>query len=131
MEREERRKTEDRREREIERARKREREREQREREGERKKENSQESRLLTPFLSQLNAGFDATDILNKLRAKHAKDPKGKWFGVDIVNEGICDTFESAVWEPSLIKLNSITAATEAACQIVRGRENRERKRAI
>jgi len=73
----------------------------------------------IIPFQIALNAGFDAIDILNKLRAKHAKDPKGKWFGVDIVNEGICDTFESAVWEPSLIKLNSITAATEAACQIL------------
>ncbi len=27
-------------------------------------------------YCAQLNAGFDATDILNKLRAKHAKDPK-------------------------------------------------------
>lgn len=62
------------------------------------------------------NAGFDSTDILNLLRQKHSqKDGSGKWFGVDIVNEGICDTFEAFVWEPSLVKLNSITAATEAA----------------
>lgn len=59
------------------------------------------------------NAGFDSTDILNKLRQKHSQG--GKWFGVDIDKEDICDTFESFVWEPSLIKLNSITAATEAA----------------
>lgn len=65
------------------------------------------------------NAGFDATDILNKLRQKHHQGEKNKWFGVDIVNEGICDTFESFVWEPSVIKLNSITAATEAACLIL------------
>jgi len=71
------------------------------------------------PFQLASNAGFDATDILNKLRAKHKKDPKGKWFGVDIVNEGICDTFEAAVWEPALVKLNALTAATEAACQIL------------
>ena len=25
----------------------------------------------------------------------------GKWFGVDIENEGICDTFERGVWEPA------------------------------
>jgi len=64
------------------------------------------------------NAGFDSTDILNKLRQKHALDD-GKWFGVDIVNEGICDTFASFVWEPTLVKQNSITAATEAACLIL------------
>lgn len=63
------------------------------------------------------NAGFDSTDILNKLRQKHAQG--GKWWGVDIQNEGICDTWESFVWEPSLVKLNSITAATEAACLIL------------
>lgn len=31
------------------------------------------------------NAGFDATDVLNKLRQKHAlKDGSGKNFGVDV-----------------------------------------------
>ncbi len=31
------------------------------------------------------NAGFDATDVLNKLRQKHAlKDGSGKHFGVDV-----------------------------------------------
>jgi T-complex protein 1 subunit eta len=36
------------------------------------------------------NAGFDATDVLNKLRQKHAlKDGSGKHFGVD-VNTGAC-----------------------------------------
>jgi len=64
------------------------------------------------------NAGFDSTDILNKLRQRHGQ-PDGKWFGVDIVNEGICDTYATFVWEPSLVKLNGITAATEAACLIL------------
>ena len=36
------------------------------------------------------NSGFDATDVLNKLRQKHAlKDGSGKNFGVD-VNTGRC-----------------------------------------
>jgi len=64
------------------------------------------------------NAGFDSTDILNKLRQKHAQED-GKWFGVDIMNEDICDTFESAVWEPALVKSNALTAATEAACLVL------------
>merc|ERR1712000_447382 len=63
------------------------------------------------------NAGLDATTILNKLRQKHVQG--GKWFGVDIMNDSICDTFESFVWEPSQVKLNSFTAATDAACLIL------------
>eukprot|EP01098_Paradermamoeba_levis_P000687 TRINITY_DN1079_c0_g1_i1.p1 TRINITY_DN1079_c0_g1~~TRINITY_DN1079_c0_g1_i1.p1 ORF type:complete len:558 (-),score=221.67 TRINITY_DN1079_c0_g1_i1:138-1811(-) len=63
------------------------------------------------------NAGCDATDILNKLRHKHHQG--GKYFGVDIINDGICDTYERFVWEPQLVKLNSITAATEAACLVL------------
>jgi len=49
---------------------------------------------------------------------KHAQED-GRWYGVDIINEGICDTYESFVWEPTLVKTNCITAATEAACLIL------------
>jgi T-complex protein 1 subunit eta len=62
------------------------------------------------------NAGFDSTDILNRLRNKHSTDIEGGlWFGVDIDNETICSTYDRFVWEPSLVKINAITAATEAA----------------
>jgi len=64
------------------------------------------------------NAGFDATNILNKLRQVHSKDD-GKWFGVDINNEDLCDNFEACVWEPSIVKINAITSASEAACLIL------------
>jgi T-complex protein 1 subunit eta len=59
------------------------------------------------------NAGFDATNILNKLRQKHAQGYV--WYGVDILNEDIADNFEAFVWEPSLVKANAIIAASEAA----------------
>lgn len=66
------------------------------------------------------NAGFDSTDILNRLRQKHAKYPEeGKWFGVDVENEGICDTMQSGVWEPADNKINSFSSACEAACLIL------------
>ena len=66
------------------------------------------------------NAGFDPTDILNKLRQKHFTDPVGgRWYGVDVVNEGICDTYETNVWEPVASNINAIMAATEAACLIL------------
>jgi len=68
------------------------------------------------------NAGFDATDIVNELRAMHTTQStanENKWIGVDIENEGVCDTLKSFVWEPALVKQNAIAAATEAACMIL------------
>lgn len=64
------------------------------------------------------NAGFDATEILNKLRMRHDKG-KEMWAGVDIINEGIQDNLEKFVWEPIAVKVNAIQAATEAACLIL------------
>jgi len=63
------------------------------------------------------NAGFDATNILNKLRQKHAQD--GIWWGVDIHNENIADNFEACVWEPTIVKSNAIIAASEATCLLL------------
>ena len=63
------------------------------------------------------NSGFDATDILNKLRQKHAMG--FKWFGVDMNTESIADNFDGFVWEPTLVKVNMITSASEAACLIL------------
>lgn len=63
------------------------------------------------------NAGFDATNILNKLRQKHAQGHC--WYGVDITKEHIADNFEACVWEPAVIKINALTAACEAACLIL------------
>uniref|UniRef100_A0A6T7Z7N3 T-complex protein 1 subunit eta n=1 Tax=Prymnesium polylepis TaxID=72548 RepID=A0A6T7Z7N3_9EUKA len=63
------------------------------------------------------NAGMDPTDVLNKLRMKHAHG--GKWFGVDVVECGICDTMESFVWEACVMKRNALLAASEAACLIL------------
>jgi len=63
------------------------------------------------------NAGFDATDILNKLRVEHRKG--NTWAGVDFANEGVADMMERFVWEPALVKINAIQAATEASCLIL------------
>ncbi|KAJ3430049.1 t-complex protein 1 subunit eta [Anaeramoeba flamelloides] len=66
------------------------------------------------------NAGFDSVDIMNKLRKGHYEKPKENiWMGVDIENEGVCDTMKSFVWEPSLMKLNMLSAATDAACLVL------------
>nr|XP_022912239.1 T-complex protein 1 subunit eta [Onthophagus taurus] len=63
------------------------------------------------------NAGFDATNILNKLRQKHAQG--NCWYGVDVSKEDISDNYEACVWEPSVIKINALTAACEATCLIL------------
>ena len=57
-------------------------------------------------------------DILNKLRMKHANG--GKYYGVDVDGpEGVRDNMAAFVWEPSLVKVNAISSATEAACLIL------------
>jgi T-complex protein 1 subunit eta len=64
------------------------------------------------------NAGLDSTDILNKLRMKHANG--FKWFGVDVDGpDGVRDNMDAFVWEPSLVRINAISSATEAACLIL------------
>ncbi|TIC20734.1 hypothetical protein E3Q13_00395 [Wallemia mellicola] len=63
------------------------------------------------------NAGFDATDLLNKLRMQHAKGDL--WAGVDIENEGVGNSVELFIWEPALVKMNAIASASEAACLVL------------
>ncbi|XP_018328292.1 T-complex protein 1 subunit eta [Agrilus planipennis] len=63
------------------------------------------------------NAGFDATNILNKLRQKHSQGHR--WYGVDINREDISDNYDACIWEPAIIKVNALTAASEATCLIL------------
>ena len=49
---------------------------------------------------------------------KHASGEK--WFGVDVDGaSGVRDNMNAFVWEPSLVKVNAISSATEAACLIL------------
>ena len=66
------------------------------------------------------NAGMDSTDVLNKLRQKHSQGgQEGIWYGVDVLNQQVADMFNIFVWEPEVVRLNVISAATEAACTIL------------
>ena len=38
---------------------------------------------------------------------------------MDINNEDITDNFAACVWEPAIVKINALTAASEAACLIL------------
>jgi T-complex protein 1 subunit eta len=63
---------------------------------------------------------MDSTDVLNRLRQKHATSgDEGRWYGVDVLNGTVSDMFERFVWEPELVRVNVISAACEAACTIL------------
>ena len=63
---------------------------------------------------------MDSTDVLNKLRQKHAQEgDEGTWFGVDVINGTINNMYKQFVWEPEVVRINVITAASEAACTIL------------
>ena len=64
------------------------------------------------------NSGFDSFETLNKLRSAHIKS-EGKWMGVNIDNGDILDSMETFIWEPLVVKVNALKAATEAACTIL------------
>lgn len=63
------------------------------------------------------NAGLDATDVLNKLRMRHAQGDL--WAGVDVDAEGVSDNMKKFVWEPALVKTNALSSAIDAACLIL------------
>lgn len=66
------------------------------------------------------NAGLDSILVLNRLRHIHAKGEEGRFFGVDVNSEsGTCNTFDSFVWEPIIVRKNALAAATEAATTIL------------
>jgi len=56
--------------------------------------------------------------VLNKLRQKHASG-EGANYGVDINTGGMAESFSNFVWEPAVVKINAMNAATEAACLIL------------
>ena len=65
------------------------------------------------------NSGFDAVEIVNKLRQKHDLSKDGNSFGVNCFEGGIIDTYVHFVWEPTLLKDNILNAATEACCSVI------------
>lgn len=66
------------------------------------------------------NSGMDATDTLNKLRQRHSlASEEGLWDGVDVIGGKVSNMYDIFVWEPEIVRLNVLTAATEAACTIL------------
>eukprot|EP00914_Ancora_sagittata_P006686 GHVO01013410.1.p1 GENE.GHVO01013410.1~~GHVO01013410.1.p1 ORF type:complete len:551 (-),score=83.25 GHVO01013410.1:71-1684(-) len=73
------------------------------------------------PHSLALNSGLDCTEILNRLRHKHASSAvENRWWGVDCVGgQGIINAMQASVMEPSVVKHSMLNAATEAACMII------------
>jgi T-complex protein 1 subunit alpha len=84
------------------------------------------EALLVIPKTLTVNAAFDATELVAKLRAFHnlAQTDKSKrdlaWSGLDLTNGKIRNNLEAGVLEPSVSKIKSIKFAVEAAITILR-----------
>jgi len=57
---------------------------------------------------------------LQKLRAKHATDKKNFTWGVNGVEGVAADMNELGIWEPFVAKSQTIKAAIESACMLLR-----------
>jgi len=55
------------------------------------------------------NSGMDSTNVLNKLRQKHAQGgQEGMWYGVNVLEGKVDDMYEIFVWEPQQVRINVI-----------------------
>lgn len=70
------------------------------------------------PLTLAENAGMDPIDTLTTLRSRQLKGEK--WTGIDVMKSEISDMTASDIIEPLAVKNQVISAATEAACMILR-----------
>lgn len=66
------------------------------------------------------NCGGDPIRVLTDLRAKHAESADNSSWGIDGIAGKIVDMREYGVWEPAVIKSQTVKAAIESACMILR-----------
>ena len=70
------------------------------------------------PLILSENAGMDPIDTLTNLRSKQLKGEK--WTGVDVMKAKVGNMKSSEIIEPLSVKNQIVSAATEAACMILR-----------
>jgi thermosome len=70
------------------------------------------------PLTLSENAGMDPIDTLTNLRSKQLKGEK--WTGIDVMKGKVGNMKTSDIIEPLAVKNQIVTAATEAACMILR-----------
>jgi thermosome len=70
------------------------------------------------PLTLSENAGMDPIDTLTNLRSKQLKGEK--WTGVDVMKGRVGNMKTSEIIEPLSVKNQIVSAATEAACMLLR-----------
>ncbi len=70
------------------------------------------------PLTLAENAGMDPIDTLTALRSKQIKGEK--WTGIDVMKSKISNMKSSDIIEPLAVKHQIVSAASEAACMILR-----------
>lgn len=70
------------------------------------------------PLTLSENAGMDPIDTLTSLRSKQLKGEK--WTGIDVMKGRVGNMKSSDIIEPLSVKNQIVSAATEAACMILR-----------
>ena len=70
------------------------------------------------PLTLAENAGMDPIDTLTALRSRQLKGEK--WTGIDVMKGRISNMKSSDIIEPLSVKLQIVSAASEAACMILR-----------
>jgi archaeal chaperonin len=70
------------------------------------------------PLALSENAGMDPIDTLTALRSRQMKGEK--WTGIDVMKGKIGNMKSSDIIEPLAVKLQIVSAASEAACMILR-----------
>lgn len=84
------------------------------------------QSLLVIPRVLATNAAQDSTELVARLRAKHAQgslegaDPSLRFFGLDLVEGVVRDNWQYGVVEPAISKVKSLRYATECAVTILR-----------
>lgn len=63
------------------------------------------------------NCGKQPIKVLTELRAQHQKS---SYFGIDGITGAIVDMNEYGIWEPYVVKLQTIKTAIESACMLLR-----------
>ena len=70
------------------------------------------------PLTLAENAGMDPIDTLASLRSKQTQGDK--WTGIDVLKARIANMKSSDIVEPLVVKTQVVSAASEAACMILR-----------
>jgi len=70
------------------------------------------------PLALSENAGMDPIDTMTLLRSRQQKGEK--WTGIDVMKGKIANMKSSDIIEPLSVKLQIVSAASEAACMILR-----------